>query len=51
MKDGEVLDGEWDLYQLDDMLAPRYQSIDRNQPTTYQVVSLVGDLFGSWYYE
>ncbi len=34
MKNGEVLDGEWDLYHLDDMLVSQYQSIDWAPHTT-----------------
>ncbi len=34
MKDGEALEGLWDLYHLDDMLASQYQSIDWTQHTT-----------------
>ncbi len=46
-KNGEVLDGEWDLYYLHDMLASQYQSMDWTQHTTCQEVSQLGDFFGS----
>ncbi len=32
LKDGEVLDGEWDLYHLDDMLASQIP-VNRLDPT------------------
>ncbi len=34
MKDVAVLDGEWHLYHLDDVLASQYQSIDWTLHTT-----------------
>ncbi len=34
MKDVAVLDGEWDLYHLDDVLASQYQSSDWTVYTT-----------------
>ncbi len=45
MKDGEVLDGEWDLYHLDDMLASQSQSTDWTQHTSCQEVSHLGEPF------
>ncbi len=36
LKDVTVLDGKWDLYNLDDVLASQYQSGDWTQRTTNQ---------------
>ncbi len=38
LKDVTVLDGSWDLYHLDDVLASQYQSSDWTQHTTYSLV-------------
>ncbi len=45
VKDGEVLDSEWDSYHLDDTLASHYQSIDWAQQTTCKIVSQLGEPF------
>ncbi len=37
MKDVAVLDGDWDLYHLDDVLASQYQSSDWTLYTTWEI--------------
>ncbi len=44
MEDVTVLDGYWDLYHLDDVLASQYQLIDRTQHSTYQSSICWGNL-------
>ncbi len=44
MRDVEVLDGEWYLYHLDDVLALQYQSSDWTKHTTNQSCICWGNL-------
>ncbi len=50
MDDVTVLDGEWDLYHLDDVLASQYQSSDWTHILLEKVVSQQAEPFGSLYH-